>query len=301
MSSQSIRTLLPLLVVSLSACAVETAGPALDEEHVESQEQPWTDGYGPARGHEDLTRFGIDAANAKLASVAGTPEFFPTVADGEACPSTTNPLLKGNCLTDFPDEEMAENYDSTADDMAYEPLLQDLHFLRNYEGADGAVGAREACEGALERIQVATALGVSFWLQGDEVRAMRWFGHATHNVQDSFAPAHTQRSGSHLRVLDDVCVYRRTIPGVCTHPLISTGDRIWKDSWSCWMNPFARPFRCLKPEAQEASTATAGYLRVVGTYLAQGAQGDLHANLQSWFETVTSEGDSGYFRCSLLP
>lgn len=301
MTTRSIYASLPLFVLFASACAYSTEAPMPEDESVDTQSEAWTDGYGPLRGHEDLTRFGVEMANARLASATGTAEFFPRVIDGEDCPSTTNPLLKGNCLTDFPDEEMAASYGSTTSDMAYEPLLQDLHFLRNYVGSAGAESARDACEGALERIQVATERGVTFWLDGDEARAMLWFGHATHNVQDSFAPAHTQRSGSHLRVLDDVCVYRRSIPGVCTHPLVTTGDRIWKDTWSCWMNPLARPFKCLKPEAQEASIATSGYLRVVGTYLAAGAQGDLRAELQAWFETVTSEGDSGYFRCSLLP
>ena len=129
--------------------------------------------------------------------------------------------------------------------------------------------------------------------------AMRWIGHATHTVQDSFTPCHTARSGTRFETLIDVCTYGIEVPGVCLHAKPDLRDRIWETNLECTITS-DRPWDCLVPQAQAASNATAGYLLVVGRLIKATDWDGAPAALETWFAGDPTNPESGYFLCNGL-
>jgi MYXO-CTERM domain-containing protein len=257
-------------------------------------------GAGPTRGHEDITRFGVEMANAAIDGDAGPKKFYPEVTSGDACAITTNELLAGNCATDWPTDEMTTYYGVSANTFGDDPGLQDLHGLRNFDDASDPVSGRYACHLVRARILNSTQRGLQFWQDADKAAAMRWIGHATHTVQDSFTPCHTTRSGTRFETLDDICTYAATFPGICTHYKPDTRDAVWRlTPLECTFTT-TRSWDCLVDQAQAASKATAGYLvtvaRLIDTSNFSGAQ----AAIETWFEGDPTVEESGYFRCDAL-
>ena len=286
--------LLLLVVVATLGC-----GEAESEGLPGQVEQPWLSGYGPTRGHEDITRFAVEFANTLIHDELQVPTYFPPVSHGDACFTTGNPLLTGNCITDWPDGEMIAFYGVSSSDFGTHPDLQDLHYMRNFHDGDQAVSGRYGCFRARERIQTATQRGMEFWAQGDEDGGLRWFGHATHNLQDSFATCHTARTGAKHENLTDLCTYKIQVPGVCFHESADLRDRIWETSMECTIDT-DRSWDCLVSEAQSAAHATAGYLLVVARHIEAGMNGDLQAELTAYFEGDAGIPHSGYYRCDAL-
>jgi len=285
---------------TLSACGGEIANGGGSGSDVAASQDPFTDGSGPLRGHEDLTRFGIGFANSLLAAETGTASFFTPIPSGQACDGSESILLAGNCATDTPDSTMTSYYGVSALSWQTAPTLQELHFLRNYVGASGVEGAKLACTDALAHIITIANLAVSKWRAGDRAGFDYWVGHAVHTIQDSFSAAHTSRGGTLLRTLDDVCSYGRQVNGVCYHQIVDTRDRIWNSSWSCQLDPTNRSWGCLTPQAQSAAYATGGFLRVMGHYVHSGASGDLAAALTAWYSGGSVDSYSNYFHCETL-
>jgi hypothetical protein len=286
-----------LAVLVLAAQACDSAEPS---ETLGGRRLPFTTGWGPARGHEDVLRFGTDFANDLLTGEVGTYGFYPRIYSGEDCVTSTNPLVLGNGATDFPDDVIAAFYRADPDHWHDSPTLQDLHFLRNWVGADGVETPREACVGAQQRVIEATRKAGEAWRSGWTTDAYYWIGHATHILQDSFATPHTLRMGAYLRTLVDVCTYDRELPGVCYHSTVATGDRVWETTFSCEFSPDDRSWDCLTPEAQDAALATTGYLLVVGRWLNAGAVGDVGPRLETWFTGPAVDIYTGYFSCEWL-
>jgi len=286
-----------LVVVALLGCG--EAEPEGLSDLPGQVEQPWLSGYGPTRGHEDITRFAVEFANTLIHDELHVPNYFPPVSHGDACFTTANPLLTGNCITDWPDGEMISFYGVSSSDFGAHPDLQDLHYMRNFHDGDQAVSGRYGCFRARERIQTATDRGMEFWAQGDEEGGLRWFGHATHNLQDSFATCHTARTGAKHEILADLCTYKIQVPGVCFHESADLRDRIWETSMECTLDT-DRSWDCLVSEAQSAAQATAGYLLVVARHIEAGMGGDLQAELKAYFEGDTAVPHSGYYRCDAL-
>jgi len=285
-----------LAVLTLAGCAaeVDSADEALDQV-----EQPWFSGMGPTRGHEDILRFGVEFGNELIQDELQTPHFFPPVDEGDACFTTSNVLVTGNCITDWPDDEMISYYGVSSAEFGTDFDLQDLHYMRNFHSDTEAVSGRYACYRARERIIVATQRGMEFWSQGDEEGAFRWFGHATHNLQDSFATCHTNRTGPLYETLTDICTYKIELPGVCFHATGDMRDRIWQGNLECTVTS-DREWDCLVPEAQSAAYATAGYLLVVARHIEAGMVGDLEAELVAFFEGDATNPHSGYYKCDAL-
>jgi hypothetical protein len=248
-------------VLCLSACSL-VAGCGTDD--VGTQEQDWTGGLGPLRGHEEILRYGIELANARIATKLGLQNFYPVMPAGESCTTASNPLTQGNCATDFPTDQLLSYYGLSKD--AYK-AMRDPHFIRNEISTTAVVSAQEACVASTAVIATASADGVALWRDGWTTEGLFLLGHATHTLQDSFSPAHATRSGSGLKILTDVCTYGIEIPGVCYHDMVSVDDRVWGSSLGCQWNPYNRTFRCLIPEAQQAAYATAGYLVAVAETL----------------------------------
>jgi MYXO-CTERM domain-containing protein len=286
-----------LAALAVTAPACDSAEP---RQAFGVRRAPFTTGYGPARGHEDILRFGVDFANDLLEEETGDYEFFPRIMPGEDCVYSTNQLVLGNGATDFPDELLAAFYGVDTDTWHTAPTLQNLHFLRNYVGTDDVETAREACVGAEQRVINATRRAGEAWRDWSESEAYYWIGHATHILQDSFASPHTLRMGTGLRTLVDVCTYDREIPGVCYHSTVALGDRIWQKTVGCQLNPDDRSWDCLTPEAQAAAFATTGYLLVVGRWLGAGTMGDISSLLEAWFTGAEVDPYSGYLSCASL-
>jgi MYXO-CTERM domain-containing protein len=272
----------------------------LDGTDVGRTREAWSQGAAALRGHEDITRFAIEKANAALQSETGTANFFPALASGADGSNTSNWLMKGGYATDFPDSVMSTKYGVSVGDWDLWPDLQDLHFLRNWVGTDGVESAREACLSALAHVVEASGWAVYAWQLADQNAGLYWMGHATHVIQDSFALPHTDRSGTLYRKLDAVCSYGRQVSGVCFHQSPDVGDRVWNSNFLCQIDPSNRSWDCLLGEAQAAALATAGYLRVMGRYLIGGATGDLPALLQAYFTGGATDDYVDYFHCETL-
>jgi hypothetical protein len=282
-------------VLCLGACSV-LAGCGTDD--ASSQEQYWTGGMGPLRGHEEILRYGIEMANAQIATTLGVQNFYPVMPAGESCSSPTNPLTQGNCATDSPTEELIAYYGVSKSAWQTDGTIMDLHFLRNHLSTTQVVSAYEGCVTSTDQILEASYNGVALWRDGWSSEGLFWLGHATHTVQDSFSPAHASRSGAGLYALTDVCTYGIELRGVCYHSKVSTGDRVWGGSLGCQWNPFNRTFNCLIPEAQQAALATAGYLVAMAEALVDSTRDpevlgeDLFLNDATW--------NGGFFDCSYL-
>jgi MYXO-CTERM domain-containing protein len=252
------------------------------------------------RGHEDITRFGVEMANAAMGGDAGPKKFFQAVTEGEACATTANELLAGNCATDWPTDEMTAYYGVSASAFGDDPGLQDLHSLRNFDDASEPVSGRYACYLVRGRIVNATQRGLQFWKDADQNAAMRWIGHATHTVQDSFTPCHTSRSGTRFETMEDICTYGVTFAGICTHHKPDTKDAIWRlTPLECTFTT-TRSWDCLVDEAQAASKATAGYLQTVARLIDTSNYNGVQAALDTWFEGDPTIQESGYFHCDAL-
>lgn len=299
-TSIALSALSVALVTGTTACTdeleldtpVEVGDDAVDH----SDDTPYFHtGHGPARGHEDLVRFAVDMANDYIASYARAG-YFPTVAYGDAGPTTSNPLVKGNYETDFPSDEMRAFYDAPDADWHNDPTLANMHSTRNSPGGIWE-SAHDACVGTKAMITGATFEAARHLAAGNPTEALYWFGHATHTIQDSFSVAHTTRAGDWTMV--DVCTYGEQLPGVCYHSYLDLDDRIWRSSWWCQLNPWDRSWGCLKTEARMASLVSAGYLVMVQRYI-DGQAPDLSAALDAFFEGDPSYPRSGYFRCNAL-
>ncbi len=254
----------------------------------------WMQGYGPTRGHEDLTRFAVEKANQLLED-----DFFPEVEYGDNGMSTDHPIVEGNYRTDFPDARMKIFYgfdeDLSSSDWQNHPRLMVLHSLRNHNSDGTLQSAIDAYNEWRQYIYGATKQAISVYESGDVEEGLYWFGHSLHMIQDSFAPAHTIRNtkdGSDYKMLNDLNSYGIKVDGVGYHKKIDLdGDRIWASN-ACW-NPSCRDWECLKGEARAASNAGAGYLYMVANIL-NGNISDIDEGLQKYFDGNINMPFSGY-------
>ncbi len=256
----------------------------------------WFTGAGPTRGHEDLTRMGVDRANAVLAGEIGLRP-FPGIAKGVAGVDSENPLVKGNYESDFPSQRMFDFYQLPSDvDWHHHDSIQHVHSLR--DRVDGNyVGSREACERVRAAISAASHEAAEKFALGLNDEGLYWLGHATHILQDSFSPAHTERNGEGLRSISSFCTYGQEVAGICYHHTTDLRDRVWRDTLACSLDANNRGYSCLVPEAQRAVEASGGYLRAVGEAIFRG--GDLDEGLERFY-TDRSAADLGYFSCEEL-
>jgi hypothetical protein len=294
MMNQSIKHL--MIVGFLLSFGCNASVEALEADApIGAHSEPFTLGPLYFRGHEDVTRFGVNFANSLLGQA-----FWPTIDVGEACDGNEPDLLAGNCATDIPDSKILDHYDRFWWDWVNAGDLQDLHFLRNHVGS-GVEGARHTCYSSRARIIDAATVAVQAWQAGDPSSFRYWTGHALPTIQDSFSAAHSTRVGSRLETLVEVCSYGVQVSGVCFHSFLDSDDRIWRSSLVCQINPWNRSWSCLKPQARSAAYATAGFLRLMAQHVLDGLQGDLVAKIDSWFSGGEVDAYSGYFHCDTLP
>ncbi|MBF0367652.1 MAG: hypothetical protein HQK50_18905, partial [Oligoflexia bacterium] len=168
-------------------------------------EQKWSNGI--IRGHEDLTRFGVEMANLAIGI-----EFYPTIAIGDHGFNTINPLLRGNYSSDVPNLVLCRYYqlEQAACTLQYwqqNSHLQNIHSLRNYANKQVET-FDESLQAIRSLVQTNTAYALEFFYQNDLENFYFWIGHVLHTLQDSYSPAHTQReSQANNYRIKDICTY----------------------------------------------------------------------------------------------
>jgi len=332
-----VPSLLALVAAVASGCASADGG-ASGEPPAETTEDGWTQaskaacvlGLSFVRGHEDLTRFAVDDANALLrarAKEGAQPWTYPVVPVGEHACATKVPLVAGNFATDIaieswpfkerPGADLLAFYGNTAKSLSEwqaAPELQSLHFLR--DRVDGEpLSAKGACMASRAKIVAATKQALS---EGTRERREFFFGHSLHIIEDSFSPAHVRRASrgtlgeeSDFKAITDVCTYGEQVKGACFHeePIfggaIFDDDRIWKKRA---LFTTSRDRKYLVPEADAAAKAGAGYLVAVEEMrerMARGKRVNVEAELDRLFDEEVDPagrpgslfGFTGFFRC----
>jgi hypothetical protein len=257
------------------------------------------------RGHEDITRYGVEHANAYLAATTGIDTFFPVPEKGVAGSDSGNKIIRGNFETDFPEKKFLDFYQSKSRlpllrwmDWHESPTLQHLHGLRNRPDGEHHQDQFATCRETTDAI--ATALDQALPLlraDRNSESGRHWLGHATHIIQDTFSKAHAIRSGENLKTLIDHCTYGVKDPAICYHNESDDRDKVWEqDGGSCEFDTNNRNWSCIKPEAQAAALASAGFLALAGK-LALNPQLDARAMVQDWFRGAPSLYESGYLEC----
>ncbi|MBF0297743.1 MAG: hypothetical protein HQK51_03435 [Oligoflexia bacterium] len=271
-------TTLQFSMVSCDAHSLETV--LLDNSN------KWHTGALMTRGHEDLLHYAVKEANRILNN-----NFYPSVKLGVPAVDTSNQLVRGSYETDFPGNKIKSHY-GNVHDWHNEDHLQSLHFLRKY-----SIGSNlyQSCLDGTNLILEITNLAWENYKNGDMNSFNFWLGHACHIIQDSFSPAHARREGPDNKYIVDICSYGKKVPGACFHEKVEVDDdRVWRNSLNCSMNPFNRPFNCLKPLAQSSVNATTSYLVAVARALM--ADKDPAIMVKMFFSFM----GGGYFSCERL-
>lgn len=333
-----VPSILALAVAAVAASGCASPAEGSGEPPAETTEDGWTQaskaacvlGLSFVRGHEDLTRFAVDDANALLQAraKAGAPvSAYPAVPVGEHACTTTVPLVAGNFATDIAIESWPFKERPGADLLAFygndatslsewqaAPDLQSLHFLRDRK--DGRpLSAKDACSTSRGRIVAATKQALS---ESTRERREFFFGHALHIIEDSFSPAHVRRASqgtlgeeNDFKKIVDVCTYGEEVKGACFHeePILGGAifhdDRIWKKRA---LFTSSRDRKYLVPEADAAAKAGAGYLVAVEEMRERTARGkrvNVEAELARLFDEEVDPqeragslfGFTGFFRC----
>lgn len=248
---------------------------------------------GVIRGHEDLTRFGIDLANKLIKEKFSIDNYYEQAIVGEFAPITTNPIVRGNYLTDFPTDELKIfHLESTNVNWNSDPRTQNIHSLRAHENGVLLQSAFQACLGFRNKVFQIVYNALIKFSKGDFEGGLTWLGHATHSIQDSFSPVHAKRTDD-LKYFLDFCTYGKKFEGICKHDLVDIKDYIWKSNMC-----FLRSWDCLTDEAKQASKSTAGFLFAIYLIIEQNA--DVKEVLNSFFDSNEMLPYSGYHNCSQL-
>jgi len=252
------------------------------------------------RGHEDITRYGVEIFESLCPQDIPHRDYYPKVLKGVAGTDSSNPLIRGNFQTDFPQNDYFEFYNVSYKGQTNAWLLwhndgslQNIHALANFDDS-GLESHQNTCQGLQYRIREAVRKALHLHRLDRRDEALFWIGHATHMVQDSFSKAHTIRTGDDLRQITQFCTYGKSFDGVCSHG-DGTHDRIWKDTTPCQWDPNNRNWACLKDEARQAAYATAG-LYISFTQMLMADDGEFEDIMENYFNDTTREG-SGFFRC----
>jgi len=281
------KSIILLTVLGLLACG---------ELQEETSQPDFMTGAGPARGHEDITRHGVQAANDALQGILGYRP-YPAITSGVSGFDSGNRIVKGNYETDFPSQRMCDFHNVTPENCVSKYWhnsghLQHIHSLRDYT-ANAPLTLRQTCKATRELIRKATFTARDAFRSGNEEDGRYWLGHATHTIQDSFSYSHAHRDRNNQFNFSDICVYGIDFPGICKHQDIDGHDRIWLTSFKC-LDPNNRGSSCMIQEAKDAIGATANYLNNVGQSIF--GQAELDQSLQNFFGNPAA-GVSGYFAC----
>ena len=256
---------------------------------------------------------------------------------------TSNRLQSGNTAADYPqrlnihgtsksalfrlytriwNEQLGvELAESTYENFNPNGMGMPVHFLRAFIETGGKPpvkldSARRSCEKAVSLIGRFTDSAWKEWLRGnntpDKSEALRAYelmyfslGVAAHTIEDSFSPAHTQRSAADPRVIEDLCYYydNELLPPAeakaCAHLFGFNADP--RDS-IYFKGDDRFPGVGRAPEL--AAMAAQAYLTSFGELALDEYSGlrsrPLAAVMEEFLVTGRSTGQ-GYFDCSTLP
>ena len=211
--------------------------------------------------------------------------------------------------------------ESTCENFNPNGMGMSVHFLRAYHDTGGMPpvqldSARQSCDKAVSLVEKFTESAWQEWLRGsnapDKSEALRAYelmyfslGVAAHAIEDSFSPAHTQRSVEEPRVIEDLCYYydNNLLPpaaaGACVHLFGFNGDP--RDSISFKGND---KYPSTAVPANLAAQAAQAYLTGFGELALDEFSGGKSRSLAGFMEEFLIKGRSagqGYFDCSTLP
>lgn len=237
------------LVLACLACGPTTS--------MQLSQPNWHTGAAAFRGHEDLSRFAVDGANANLAGSF----VYPAIPYGENGAISRHPIVQGNYESDFPSARMYGFYGVNRNvDWHNDATLQFIHGLRNHVSGT-LVSNRQACATVQQAILRTADAALRDYRSGNWESGMYWAGHALHIIQDTYSPAHVSRIGFEGRQIIDFCSYSIRQNGTCFHDKVDQRDRVWRtDSLSCTFDSDKRTWDCLSPEARNAAIASAALL-----------------------------------------
>ena len=288
---------------------------------------------GRTSGHEEITRQALNRLEQSLLAAGSATAFAPEFLGARgASPFGTkgfdvdNKIIQGNYATDFPDMlakvfDLAKWHGLVPDGWTNNPNAQVLHFLQNRRPDGAWVPQQESCNAGREMIAKITQEGVRLWRSGDRPLALFFFGHATHTIQDSFAPAHTIRADKdHNHNVLKICYYGQvdtTNADSCYHLPVDPRDGIWirlpsqlmlakqeSPGESAAIVPYVPLFTdfmlfdsfkesALKHEARLARTATMRYLYLVAMYIGNPDPDDGYSRLGKILMENLFEGPTG--------
>ena len=211
--------------------------------------------------------------------------------------------------------------DSTYEHFNPNGLGMSVHFLRAYQETGGTPPikldpARLSCDKAVGLIKKFTDSAWKEWQRGnnaaDKSEALRAYelmyfslGVAAHTIEDSFSPAHTQRSAADPRVIEDLCYYydNNLLPpsaaGACVHLYGYNADP--RDSIHFKGND---KYPSTAVPARLAAMAAQAYLTSFGELALDEFSGvrsrTLEGSMQEFLVSGRGAGQ-GYFDCSTLP
>lgn len=196
-----------------------------------------------------------------------------------------------------------------------------VHFLRSYQETGGTPpvkldSARQSCDKAVSLVEKFTESAWKEWLRGnnaaDKSEALHAYelmyfalGVAAHTIEDSFTPAHTQRSVEDPRVIEDLCYYydNNLLPpaaaGACVHLFGFNADP--RDSIH-FKGDDRYPSTAVP--ARLAAQAAQAYLTGFGEQALDEFSGLRSRSLPEVMEEFLVSGryvGQGYFDCSKLP
>lgn len=256
--------------------------------------------------------------------------------------STSNRLQLGNTAADYPhrlnipgtskaglfrfysrvwSEQLGvELHESTYDNFNPTGMGMPGHFLRAYRETGGVNAikldpARQSCDKAVGIAKKFTEKAWQEWLRGvtaaDKSEALRAYelmyfslGVAAHAIEDSFSPAHTQRSVRDPRVIEDLCYYYDNnilppaVAGACAHLVGLNADP--RDS--VYFKGDDRYPSNAGP-ARLAAQAAQAYLTGFGELAIDEFSGGRSRSLDEYMDEFFVNGrgtGQGYFDCSTL-
>jgi hypothetical protein len=241
-----------------------------------------------------------------------------TVADKPRIFSNMHPAFLFDAYCDFFTDKM--RWAKDAEGCKHLPLTgpgMPLHFNREYTETAGRPELRpaaESCRKGVAAIRALTREAWSYWEKGraesDKAAGMREFekmylfvGIAMHAVEDSFAPAHMQRSQDDPRVIEDLCYYYDntalppSVAKACAH---GVGDGKEPRDSIYFQGNAQYPGNAL-PRALATRAAKAYLTGFADAALedVRGGRPDIGAFLDEFLVTGRQEG-TGYLDCSPL-
>lgn len=256
--------------------------------------------------HEELVRL----ASLRLNDYANKG-VLPIDEFGVRGKDSYNPIVRGNYLTDIPEDtrpgeyNLADYYElNSIDDIFWDRSLQSIHFIRDQ--IDGKyLDTQSTCERAVASLKKDTKYILLNWYS-DQNYAFNIMGHLSHSIQDSTSNGHIRRSevaGLGKKRISDICSFFPT-KNSCNHASNLEADNVWKHFWNAINGNVSedRSYENLKTSAQLGVELTFEAWRVIYTAIKNGPMDEeqidqfIATDFTSFLKNP-NQTYSGYFLC----